>query len=146
MDRWKVLLSLRESALTEIEKARATGLVKAPREAKVNIRIKENDLQAFFKGYEKQLPIILGVSQTEIIQDSTVNSIRVEIQRASGIKCARCWIYKMDVGVDNRWPDVCRRCADALSNFQEGHGGTGSDIPGTPPLTPLGAPAMKQGE
>ena len=42
----------------------------------------------------------------------------VDIVKAEGAKCARCWIYKMDVGADGRYPDICQRCADAVAGWQ----------------------------
>ena len=45
----------------------------------------------------------------------TVN--RVEVSVADGVKCARCWLIKTDVGADAAYPDLCARCADVLSEL-----------------------------
>ena len=38
---------------------------------------------------------------------------------ADGHKCARCWIYKMDVGAVKTSPDLCGRCAEAVEECQK---------------------------
>jgi isoleucyl-tRNA synthetase len=100
--------------LAEIEKARAAGRIKAPREARAYLRINGNELEAFYRNREKQLPAILGVSQADLSQEASVNGIDIDIQKSEGGKCPRCWIYKTDIGADKAWPEVCGRCAGAL--------------------------------
>jgi isoleucyl-tRNA synthetase len=120
-DRWKILLSLRELTLGEIEKARAAGRLKAPREAKALLRTNDASQEAFFKGYAEFLPMILGVSQTELTLDLSVTGIAVEIQKIEGAKCTRCWIYKTDIGQDAHAPDLCQRCAAAVAVWSKAH-------------------------
>ncbi len=108
-ERWKHLLTVRESVLQEIEKARAAGLVKAPREVRVRIACPSE-----LKAYEKDLSTIFGVSQVD-----AQGSGAIEIQKAEGAKCARCWIIKKDIGSNSRFADVCRRCADVLDMQKE---------------------------
>ena len=112
VDRWKKLLDCRESVLLEIEKARTAGLVKAPRDVKVLINIRPEDMD-----YVSLLPAIFGVSQVEVKQGRSSSGLEIEIKKADGHKCARCWIYKNDVGTNNRWPEVCGRCADVLEDL-----------------------------
>ena len=39
----------------------------------------------------------------------------IEIGTAAGGKCARCWLIKRDLGADPVRPDICARCAAAVS-------------------------------
>ena len=48
-----------------------------------------------------------------------VEFVAVDIEKAEGAKCARCWIYKTDVGVQKEWPDICGRCADAINDWEK---------------------------
>ncbi len=111
---WKVLLSLRETVLGEIEKARAAGTMKAPREAVAHIRVKDAARAAFYKTYEPQLSTIFGISRVVLTQDASAEGLAIDIRKAEGAKCARCWIFKADIGVKSKWPDICGRCADAV--------------------------------
>ena len=47
------------------------------------------------------------------------NGIAVLPDRADGKKCERCWKVLPEVGADPVYPDICRRCADAVRHFQE---------------------------
>ena len=41
----------------------------------------------------------------------------VEIQRADGAKCERCWNYSTHVGESADYPTVCERCLKALAEI-----------------------------
>ena len=43
-----------------------------------------------------------------------IPGLAVEIQRASGTKCGRCWNFTTDVGDDAEWPEICARCSGAV--------------------------------
>jgi isoleucyl-tRNA synthetase len=116
-EEWKILLDLRESVLGEIEKARAAGKMKAPREAIARIRIHKAGFTVL-GSHEKDLPMVFGISLIEFAQDDTIKKTEITIEKAEGIKCARCWIFKSDIGVKSEWPDICGRCADAVKEWQ----------------------------
>ena len=40
---------------------------------------------------------------------------RVNIERAGGVKCERCWRYVPAVSSDPAWAGLCERCQDALA-------------------------------
>jgi isoleucyl-tRNA synthetase len=66
--------------------------------------------------YESSLKELLNVSQVELAS-STGDQVRAATTGADGAKCARCWNYRTDIGVDSRWPTVCGRCASALDEI-----------------------------
>jgi len=39
----------------------------------------------------------------------------VRVDRASGVKCERCWRYVAGVSSDPTRPGICGRCLDALA-------------------------------
>jgi isoleucyl-tRNA synthetase len=47
--------------------------------------------------------------------------VEVRVERAEGLKCARCWTYSASVGQSTPYPDVCARCAGVLEEI--GHRG-----------------------
>jgi len=114
MQKWEQLLSLRASVLAQMEKARVAATIKAPREAKAIVSFQKPETLAFFKAYEAQLPMILGISAVGLVSAASAEPLTISVDKATGIKCARCWIYKIDVGADARYPDICGRCAQAL--------------------------------
>ena len=63
MHRWDLILALREYVLGRIEMARATGTVKAPREAKAMLESRDKTNFDLFSAYEKQLAVMFGISR-----------------------------------------------------------------------------------
>ncbi|MGC8965112.1 MAG: zinc finger domain-containing protein [Brevinematia bacterium] len=43
------------------------------------------------------------------------DGIEVEVFRAEGSKCERCWIYSPTVGQNHEYPTICQKCIDNLS-------------------------------
>ena len=46
--------------------------------------------------------------------DDAENDISVEIERASGDKCERCWMYVDSIGKNEKHPTLCARCAEVV--------------------------------
>jgi isoleucyl-tRNA synthetase len=43
--------------------------------------------------------------------------MHVEVRRAPGEKCERCWNYSTHVGENKEFPTVCERCTAALTEI-----------------------------
>ena len=129
IDEWKTLFKFRESVLPELEKARQAKTIGKSLEAKVNapenpsselnetaksllveikVWLEQHDLKAgqINAGALKEL---LNVSQVKIVQGD-----KIEIAKADGQKCERCWHWEMDIGVDTKKPTICGRCVEAV--------------------------------
>ena len=50
-------------------------------------------------------------------------AVEVEVVRADGEKCERCWNYSKRVGEFTRYPTVCERCVEALAEIEAEGGG-----------------------
>ena len=63
------------------------------------------------------LPDVFIVSRVELLPagalptPSAVPGLAVEVARAAGEKCLRCWNYRADVGSERGLPVLCGRCA-----------------------------------
>jgi Isoleucyl-tRNA synthetase len=66
--------------------------------------------------YYTELRYIFIVSQVEVHEGDRIS---VEIQKADGQKCERCWNYSTRVGEFDRYPTVCERCAEALGEIEQ---------------------------
>ena len=72
-----------------------------------------------------ELRYLLLASQVELIDDSsklqglqhqaTIDSGKIGVITAEGVKCDRCWNYSSTVGHSTEHPSVCDRCVDALA-------------------------------
>jgi len=49
--------------------------------------------------------------------------VTVQVSKAAGLKCERCWNFSTHVGEDKEYPTVCERCSDVLKEI-------GSEISG----------------
>ena len=116
---WNRLFAVREQVLAELEKARASKLIGSSLEAAVVIKPSAKDAE-LLRNYAEQLRYLFIVSQVELGSESQANEI--EIRRATGEKCERCWNYSTHVGEFQRYPTVCERCAAALKEIEDGEG------------------------
>jgi len=116
--RWNRLFAIREQVLGELEKARTSKVIGSSLEAAVVIRA-SGPTYEFLKNYESQLRYVFIVSQV-VLSESQTGEIEIQIKRADGEKCERCWNYSTRVGEFQRYPTVCERCAAALAEIENG--------------------------
>ena len=100
-------------ALEEARNAREIG---SPLEAKV-ILTADKDTTRFLMDYFDQLRYLFIVSQVEVHEG---DALSVDVQRADGEKCERCWNYSVRVGESAEFPTVCERCVEALGEIVKG--------------------------
>ncbi|HTD86793.1 MAG TPA: class I tRNA ligase family protein, partial [Candidatus Binatia bacterium] len=103
---WNELFALRELALVELEKARQTKLIGKALDAKVIISGRAKT--------SPDLKELLNVSQLEV--NASDADPTVQVAKADGVKCARCWHWETDVGADPQHPTLCGRCATAVQS------------------------------
>jgi isoleucyl-tRNA synthetase len=109
---WERIGQIRTEALKALEGARKAKKIGHPLDAKVVVTAQGSDL-AFLKRYGAEWTQIFIVSQVEIREGQT--PIQVEVLRADGGKCERCWNYSLEVGKNSEHPTVCERCVKAAS-------------------------------
>ncbi|HEY5501855.1 MAG TPA: class I tRNA ligase family protein, partial [Candidatus Anoxymicrobiaceae bacterium] len=121
--KWDRLLVVREDVYRKIEESRKQGLVGTSLEAKAVIYA-AGETMGLLRGMEEQLPAVLITSAVEIRDLDSFAGVReltgdveVEVQRAQGGKCQRCWNYSSSVSADSEEPGVCDRCEAALGSM-----------------------------
>ncbi len=107
------LLAVREKALKELEKARESKLIGNALEAKVTLRAPAAEA-AFLESRRDDLAALFIVSQVEVVADAGLAEPAVEIAKAEGAKCERCWNYSAYVGRSAAHPTFCARCEKAV--------------------------------
>jgi isoleucyl-tRNA synthetase len=116
--RWNRLFTVREQVLGELEKARTAKTIGSSLEAAVVVHPSAENAELLEK-YASQLRYLFIVSQVEL--GSKADENRIEVRRAQGSKCERCWNYSTRVGEFERYPTVCERCAAALEEIERGN-------------------------
>jgi len=121
---WGKLFALRSDVLRDLERARARKFINASLEARIRLRSK-GDFLELLQRHARDLPGLFIVSQVEVLPfDGPVSSdhpepFHIEVLRAEGAKCERCWNYSTHVGENPRYPSVCERCSAVVAEIEE---------------------------
>ncbi len=113
MERWAAIEALRDKVNAALETARAEKKIGKSLEAAVTLTVPEAE------GWLAELPELadlLIVSQAEVKAGSEA---AVEVRKAEGGKCERCWKVLPAVGADAEHPTLCPRCAAAVKNLPQ---------------------------
>jgi isoleucyl-tRNA synthetase len=119
-EKWDKLLAVREDVNKALEQARNEKKIGKPLEAQVTIGAGAEAAQ-FLKNCGQDLAALFIVSAVEIQEGKTdgvpgdsLGGITVQVEKAQGEKCERCWIFSHTVGQDAEHPTLCARCASVL--------------------------------
>jgi len=117
-------LHIRTVVQAGLEMQRREKLIGAPLEARVRLSASP-ETYTFLERYEQDLPALFIVSQVELREVAEVpteghllsdaSGFAVDVLKADGTKCARCWRYQTSVGANAAHPDLCDRCVEAIS-------------------------------
>lgn len=121
MFRWHKLFALREEVLAKLEEAREKKIIGSSLEARIVLRPSAlSDDHMFLNHFADQLRYIFIVSEVEIGDRGAHMTLnQIEVERAHGKKCERCWNYSTRVGESARYPEVCERCVAALEEIEQ---------------------------
>jgi isoleucyl-tRNA synthetase len=114
LDTWEKIFAIRDNVLKQLEVARTEKLIGSGLEAKVRLSVDDENFE-FLTPYRFDLRYIFIVSNVELFESDTPN---IEITKAEGQKCERCWNYSRNVGVSERYPTTCERCVEALIEIE----------------------------
>jgi len=124
--RWQKLLAVRVVVQAQLEIRRMEKLIGSSLEASVSLAAKG---QMYDLLLEQDLPALFIVSDVKIqrvdILPTTLmypwpetkpedDFAVIDVVRASGAKCERCWNYREAVGEDATHPTLCDRCVEAV--------------------------------
>jgi isoleucyl-tRNA synthetase len=113
------LMGLREPVLKALEEQRQAKAIGKSLEAVVRLGL-PGDVYAVAEKYRNELRELFIISGVELEKLSSGNGaapVHVEVKKAPGEKCERCWNYSIHVGEDPDYPSVCERCAPVLKGI-----------------------------
>ncbi len=113
MERWAVIEDLRDKVNAALEAARNEKTIGKSLEAAVTLTVPEA---------EKWLAETPGLADLLIVSQVTVNTgsqTAVDVRKAEGGKCERCWKVLSSVGSDPDHPTLCPRCSSAVKNLPQ---------------------------
>ena len=117
---WTVLRSVRDEVLKALEEARNDKQIGTGLEAQVAITASD-PASSVLSRYADQLRYLFIVSAVTLKQGSGngTGGVHVEVEKADGQKCERCWNYSTHVGEDKTYPTVCERCSAVLKELEK---------------------------
>ena len=144
--RWEQIFKERSEVLKALEEARSRNIIGHSLDAKVLLHTMNGTMPRIgelLQQDEQRAEDILIVSQGAVVRDSSDAAVTtamqraseaqdvdgrflyqsqplncmIEVAKASGRKCERCWKYSEDVGRDPAHPTVCARCARVLTEL-----------------------------
>ena len=123
-DDWTTLRSVRDDVLKALEEARNNKLIGTGLEALVLLTASD-PLYALLKRHEGELRYLFIVSAVTLSEGAGngAGSVHVEVKKANGQKCERCWNYSIHVGEDKNYPTICERCSAVLKEIGGDIGG-----------------------
>ena len=112
------LRSIRDEVLKVLEEARNNKLIGTGLEAQVAITASD-PMYSLLQRYAEQLRYLFIVSAVTLAPGSGngTGAVHVEVKKADGVKCDRCWNYSTHVGEDKMYPTVCERCSAVLKEL-----------------------------
>jgi isoleucyl-tRNA synthetase len=96
-----------------LEKARQAKLIGKSLEAKVILGGAGDGLGAAQR-HGDAFRELLNVSQLQLASNGAAGDLKVDVAKADGVKCERCWHFETDVGSDAGHPTICARCVAAV--------------------------------
>ena len=116
---WNTLRSVRDDVLKALEEARNNKLIGTGLEAQVHVTAAD-PVYALLERYQAQLRYLFIVSSVGLTEGpgNGTGSVHVEVKKADGQKCERCWNYSTRVGEDKNYPTVCERCSAVLKEIE----------------------------
>src|SRR5688572_18091048 len=124
LDTWDRLLGVREQVNAALEQKRKDKVIGTSLGARVVIHA-SGPIAALLNVRRDDLPMLFNVSDVELTVDAatkqdpayTADEVRVEVEKAPGVKCARCWRFVPSVRTEPDCAGICDRCVDALAGL-----------------------------
>jgi isoleucyl-tRNA synthetase len=118
-EEWATLRAVRDDVLKALEEARNNKLIGTGLEAQVAITASD-PVYSVLQRHAGVLRYLFIVSAVTLAQGSGngTGGVHIEVKKADGTKCERCWNYSTHVGEDKTYPTVCERCSAVLKKLE----------------------------
>jgi isoleucyl-tRNA synthetase len=123
IDKWKNLLDIRKDVSKALEISRNNKTIGNSLEARVEITTDDEKTGKLLNNEFDNLADLFIVSEVDLKDKLKKNSyqgenskVTIYVEEAKGKKCERCWKFDTTVGEDDKYEDVCERCASVLKS------------------------------
>lgn len=119
---WEKILSVRTEVTRALEEARVAKLIGHPLDAALKLSLPDQDVTNLLSAFGEDLRdifIVSSVTLTDSIEgicytSSEIEGLTIQVSKAYGEKCSRCWKYDTTTGDSEKHPGACKRCVTNL--------------------------------
>ena len=113
---WDRLMQVRDTVNAALEDKRKDKVIGNSLGASVSLTA-TGPIAALLERYREHLPMLFIVSDLTLNLGEAIgaDSVRVDVGKARGVKCGRCWRFVPSVRTEPDWSGICDRCVEALA-------------------------------
>ena len=116
VERWNRLMAVRDTVNAALEEQRKAKVIGNSLGASAHIAA-SGPIGALLERHRTDLPMLFNVS--DLVLDvgpvDGADDVRVDVGKAPGVKCERCWRYVGAVATEPAQAGICDRCVEALA-------------------------------
>lgn len=120
LNKYELIFSINEYVKKSLENARQEKVIGSSLDAKITFYFKSKEKYDLFFNFKDELNKLFIVSEF-CLSKTIINGeifdegeIVILVEKASGSKCERCWNYTNDIGYNEKYPNICKRCTNVL--------------------------------
>ena len=113
---WERLLVVRETVNAALEEKRKDKIIGNALGARVIVTA-SGPVASLLEANQQHLPMLFNVSDVALHLGGAdgADDLSVVVEKATGVKCARCWRFVPTVRTEPEWAGICDRCREALA-------------------------------
>jgi isoleucyl-tRNA synthetase len=115
--RWQRLIGIRDDVNRKLEAARQAKTIGNSLGARVSITAGGTS-GALLDASRNDLPMLFIVSQVALDVSGEADLVAIDVERAEGHKCARCWRIVDEISTAGETDGLCERCVTAVAGPQ----------------------------
>jgi isoleucyl-tRNA synthetase len=107
---------VRDEVNAALEQKRKDKVIGNSLSARVTVTA-SGPIGALLEQHRRDLPMLFIVSELDLRSRAPEadDQVRVEVDKAAGVKCDRCWRWVPRVRTEPDWAGICDRCVEALA-------------------------------
>jgi len=120
--KWEKILGMKDPVMKRLEEKREKGIIGSSLEAGLIFYSGKSEVRKFLKDNEDIFPLIFRVSRVTVSDDPSDGmeetpgcEFAIKVIKAEGTKCPRCWNVREKTGTDKKYPGLCDRCGQVMT-------------------------------
>lgn len=117
---WEQIMVLRDLCNLKLETMRNEKVIGRSMEAQIELIHPNANIRSYLAQHQeliRQVFIVGRLRVTENVNDDSV--LNVEVSKAEGTKCSRCWNTDEAVGKSQDHPELCARCEEIVVSIRQ---------------------------